>query len=620
MSITYSSSNTNTTLTGPPPDITETLNLRKTPRLPAKIATPRHTNIGGSPVRHSSVRPDNPRSPLPPLSAQPDRANRKLDFTRDPNPVASTSLNPIPVAPNSRKPNPVSPSPFKPRPGKSRKSIFNFDDSPAKPQEAGRASSADLEQALQHAQDAISGLDQSEDEIVTVQLNHVPKPTTTDTLAAVLASSQSSNQKRKREQVRADDHLAQDSPSRPNLQSAQKRRKSHPAPDVTIIDAADTTHADHTVLDATEYTTADPTEYTTVDRTEYTTADPTEFTEADPTEYTVADQTQYTVADHTEYTAADPTEYTLADPTEYTQQSIEESHMPDDAAAGADATTISVTVEANPIDEMTDEEQLPDQADDISEPEEYLPPPEADHDEQVDQVEQPQKRGKGRPKGRKAAPKQAVQKKPAQPRATIDRDTQSVDPDGTKKHGPKSLVALRAGTPQDDEGATQTRSGRTSIKPLKYWCNESFIWKHGEVDGVVRAEELSNPKPLSRARGKPKKKQSALGAIREDEEDEDEDLLPEAWEEELGVINSSVRTWDAQTGMGNPEDGIHEGMLFLVTAFCSTNLTNPYSSRYRICIKLHRPARRPRPQLQIRQNHEPVLLRCGPGRGPTRGP
>ncbi|KAH0400562.1 hypothetical protein KCU89_g5063, partial [Aureobasidium melanogenum] len=39
------------------PEISETLHLRKTPHLPPKAQTPRRSNIQGSPIRHSAIKP-----------------------------------------------------------------------------------------------------------------------------------------------------------------------------------------------------------------------------------------------------------------------------------------------------------------------------------------------------------------------------------------------------------------------------------------------------------------------------------------------------------------------------------------------------------------------------------
>ncbi|KAJ9622441.1 mitotic fidelity of chromosome transmission- protein [Taxawa tesnikishii (nom. ined.)] len=163
-------------------------------------------------------------------------------------------------------------------------------------------------------------------------------------------------------------------------------------------------------------------------------------------------------------------------------------------------------------------------------------------------------------KRKQAAPSQRAREKSHQPSAY--RPSESADPDGNGRRGPKSLVSLRAGTPLEDSGRNVTRSGRVSVKPLKYWCNETFIWRNGEVDGIVRAEEVEEPKKKPMRKGGRRRGGSRLGSVPEEEEEDDEDLLPEKWEEELGVINGRVRSWDAELGAGSVEEEVDEDVAF----------------------------------------------------------
>lgn len=599
------------------PDITETLNLRKTPRLPPKTQTPRHTNIGGSPLRHSSVKPASQRhSPVRPLSEQPaDRANRKLDFSKDAEPIRATTEK--------------SPSPAKQR--KTRKSLFSFEgfDSPVKRVPRTRSDSEDLDKTVQEAQhvldtmvdDAMDSMADGETYLQPIE-EAAMSESELDRARSPSANPPSSNQKRKREHLPPNNETADESGGKENDQPEpeQKRRKSdadltqaHAAPEPTIVEEtfAETTEnepeiTEHTIAepDATEYTVAEP---TNIDHTVYTTAD--------PTEHTVADQTEYTVADPTEYTVAEPS---LADET-VPDDAVADQTMADDTTAGNQTTleqsapqsarrvkTLSVHRDQETAQGGVEED------DDVSSAEEFIPPPDTDHEQEPEPepTVQPKKRGRGRqPKQSKPrkTPHPPVERDPnSQVRAS--RDTDSADSEGgTKKKGPKSIVSLRAGTPAEDEGATTTRSGRTSIKPLKYWCNESFLWKNGEVEGIVRASEVPDgPKQPSRRPGRSKKK-AGLGAIREDEEEEDEDLLPEAWEEELGVINGRVRAWDADMGVGNPDDEVHEGML--LQPYWYTKRPLNHCDRHCLCIDLHRNTRRSGLCLPVCQSHDDALLR-----------
>jgi len=130
----------------------------------------------------------------------------------------------------------------------------------------------------------------------------------------------------------------------------------------------------------------------------------------------------------------------------------------------------------------------------------------------------------------------------------------------------RGSIRLRSNTPFEDEGCKVTRSGRASIKPLAYWKNESQIYRHGELEGVVRAHEIVAPK---RVINRPyQRKRSMLGRIAEEEDEEPEDLLPEAWEKEIRVIRGPVRRWDEEVQAGHPTEEDEEGMcLVLFLAF-----------------------------------------------------
>ncbi|KAL1306564.1 hypothetical protein AAFC00_005251 [Neodothiora populina] len=536
---------------------TETLNLRKTPHLPPKTQTPRHTNIGGSPVRHSSVRPGSRHtSPQRPLSAQPDRANRKLDFTKN--------------ASNVRTSVEQSPSPFKPRPGKGRKSIFEFDDSPAKRTGDARSDSVELERTVQEAQEAIDSMirDAPESEQIEIDTTAVQVQLSDKQNSSAYPHSPSdgpsSNQKRKRGNPRTSQIGKVESTLQP--EPDQKRRKSYAREAPSEPTNIDETLAETTVNEPEE------TEYTTVGATAI------DETHADHTEYTIANHTAYTAADPTEYTTAEPeqtivdlTQYAATEQSELTEQSIEDTAMPDESMAETELPIESPTVtKAKKIQQSHSPQRVLSRhqsEDDDRSVEDFVPPPESDHEPEPVQEKAQPKPGKRGPPAKAASQK----KKSQQPKKPVE-DPGSDDSQGNKRKGPKSIVTLRAGTPQEEDGATQTRSGRTSIKPLKYWCNESFIWRHGEVDGVVRAEPLDEPKQPSRARGRPKKKSKELSSIKEDEEEADEDLLPEAWEDELGVINGRVRTWDAEVGAGNPDDEVHEDIAFASTAIATRDV------------------------------------------------
>ena len=126
--------------------------------------------------------------------------------------------------------------------------------------------------------------------------------------------------------------------------------------------------------------------------------------------------------------------------------------------------------------------------------------------------------------------------------------------------GPVSNVHLRATTPFEDANERTSRYGRNLIQPLKYWANESRIYKHGELEGIIRADEVEIPKKKAKRRGRKAKK----GINKLDDADEDsetESVLPDKWEEDVGVISGQIATWDPETQMGDTENLIREGML-----------------------------------------------------------
>lgn len=176
--------------------------------------------------------------------------------------------------------------------------------------------------------------------------------------------------------------------------------------------------------------------------------------------------------------------------------------------------------------------------------------------------EQPQQKRKGRPKGKgkAAAPKErdpnrAMQKK-GSPVKINDSPSKRQHRGGST--GPVSNVNLRAVTPFEDANHETSRFGRNLIQPLKYWENESRIWKSGEIEGIVRAEHVEVVKPKSSKRRKAgKKKGSRLRDI--SEESETESVLPDEWEDEMGVITGNVASWDPVKKEGDPDNPIQEG-------------------------------------------------------------
>ncbi|KAK4580344.1 mitotic fidelity of chromosome transmission- protein [Recurvomyces mirabilis] len=122
--------------------------------------------------------------------------------------------------------------------------------------------------------------------------------------------------------------------------------------------------------------------------------------------------------------------------------------------------------------------------------------------------------------------------------------------------GPSNNLNFRATTPFKDATGT-SRFGRPIIQPLQYWANETRVWKNGECEGIIRAEEVVKPKPKKKGRKKKRKTTTRLDDI--DEECETESVMADEWEQEMGVIAGTVANWDPATQSGNASDPIKEG-------------------------------------------------------------
>lgn len=167
----------------------------------------------------------------------------------------------------------------------------------------------------------------------------------------------------------------------------------------------------------------------------------------------------------------------------------------------------------------------------------------------------PTKKGKGgRPRGKKGKAVAALK-----PGEGAKGSPIKINASPSKKRsgsaGPMSNVNLRAHTPFDDANQTTSRAGRNLIQPLKFWANENRIWKNGEIEGIIRAEpvEQSRRKPLKR------KKRSRKRLHDIEEESDSESIMPDEWEDNMGVITGNVASWNPETRQGDPEDPYQEG-------------------------------------------------------------
>jgi centromere protein C len=169
-----------------------------------------------------------------------------------------------------------------------------------------------------------------------------------------------------------------------------------------------------------------------------------------------------------------------------------------------------------------------------------------------------EKRKRGRP------PKGSKPKTPEKPKSSTKApksSQQSPSKSGARgaSVGPVSNVHLRATTPFEDSQNNASRFGRNLIKPLKFWQNESRIYRHGNIEGIVRAEEAEVTKtPRARTgRKRGRKPKQNLESI--EESSDTESLVPDEWEEEHGVLAFDLANYDPATGMGDIDDAIRQG-------------------------------------------------------------
>lgn len=115
-----------------------------------------------------------------------------------------------------------------------------------------------------------------------------------------------------------------------------------------------------------------------------------------------------------------------------------------------------------------------------------------------------------------------------------------------------SLQREREYTPNEDDGANFTRSGRLSYKPLAYWKGEAPKYeadgRHGmqTIHSVVRKEDIT---PVKRVVSRPNKAtKRKYNVYNDDDNGNDEETNEEPWEVEEGIVSGIVDIWDPSTG------------------------------------------------------------------------
>ncbi|CAK4032663.1 Centromere 3 [Lecanosticta acicola] len=196
-------------------------------------------------------------------------------------------------------------------------------------------------------------------------------------------------------------------------------------------------------------------------------------------------------------------------------------------------------------------------------------------DAQLEEQQEPQpaKKGKGRPKGKgkAAATRETSSKAAAQKKGSpVKLDGSPSKKARSGSAGPISNVNLRATTPFEDASHQVSRAGRNLIQPLKFWENESRIWRAGEIEGIVRAEQVEKPKPVKRKKKGRKGKGGRLQDIAE--ESEAESVMPDEWEEEMGVITGTVASWDPATKNGDANNPVQEDLAFAASSIITRDV------------------------------------------------
>jgi centromere protein C len=185
------------------------------------------------------------------------------------------------------------------------------------------------------------------------------------------------------------------------------------------------------------------------------------------------------------------------------------------------------------------------------------------------------KRKRGRPP-KDSKPKIAEQPKPSTEPPKPSQQSPSKSNARGASVGPVSNVHLRATTPFEDSQNHASRYGRNLIKPLMYWKNETRIYRNGNIEGIIRAEEAEIPKtPRGRkAQKRGRKPKQKLENI--EEVSDTESILPDEWEDDRGVLAFDLANYDPETGTGDIDDAIRQGTFPIpsLTSVISVLCTN----------------------------------------------
>jgi len=645
--------------TGSAPDVDETLHMRKTPRLPPpRATTPRHTNIG-SPKRMSSARPQS-RSANMASDISPNRAlsqppaNRVLNFGRQnaradtgspfkPTKVLRRSFGGVQRAQTedlTRSPPRSDSKPELPTVDTNMIDEEDEDAEEASDQEMETGAGAEAEAGADlHSDESYSGAqvyleddqtamndappmfndedefyntqgDAEADEVdITEALEHAEVLLQTTPTAAPSAR-RSRGRPRKSDKSTEASIVQQTSPSGSTVSNSKKR-------DRTELEDDQDDQANETIQ--------------SIEQSQI------EVLQASSSSQNPAKRARGRPRKNQIPVLQDPPEQTLPD-VDQTQQIIEEEDENEPSQISTVTATDKPTKRGRGRPRKSDVTIVQDNNEptidpaDVAHGDSYLAPLIEDDEPEVAPASpiaetKPQKKTKAQKttKSRKTPkerdPNQAIRRTASASPAKVDRDrTLILSP--SKRAGSVSNVNLRATTPFEDAHSRLSRSGRPIMAPLKHWAGESYVWKNGEVEGIIRADEVMTPRGNKKKGSKTKRRVPRAGgrATLHDlaiiaEESDMESVAPDDWEEQVGVIAGTVAAWDPELQSGNPEIPIREGMLG--SYHHPKSHTNPY--RHRICGIIYRNPRCGRIGLPVCQDNDPSLLRRRNRRAATRG-
>jgi len=577
-------------------DVDETLNLRKTPRFPPpRATTPRHTNIG-SPKRMSSARPQSRNadmasdiSPNRALSQPP--ANRVLNFGRQnvradtgspfkPTKVLRRSFGGVQRA-QTEDPTMSPPGSYsKPELPTADTNMINEEDEDAQEatdQEVEAGAGADL-----HSDESYSGAqvyleddqpaddappmfndeddfyntqgDAEADEVdITEALEHAEVLLQTTPTAAPHAKK-SRGRPRKSDKSTEASIVEQVSPVGSAVSNSKKRNH-------TEVEDDQDDQANETTLQSIEQSQNE------VSHDSASSQNPAKRARGRPRKNQIP-------------VLQDPTEQTVPDADE-TLQSVEEGENEPSQVSTATATDKPAKRGRGrpPKNDVTiiqdNNEQTIDPAD-VAYGDSYLAPVMEDDEAEVapaspvaetkpEKKAKSQKATKSKKTPKERDPNQSIRRTPSASPGKVDRE-RALILSPSKRAGSVSNVNLRATTPFEDAHQRLSRSGRPIMAPLKHWAGESYVWKNGEVEGIIRADEVKTPRGSKKKGSKTKRRVPRAGRRGNDldiiaEESDTESTVPDDWEEQVGVIAGTVAAWDPDAQQGNPEVPIREGMF-----------------------------------------------------------